>query len=787
MANYKTETTTTQRTFSVEFTFLGNQNGVKVEKADPKYGDGLIITGKGGKIYVTVRALWYQVTQTVYRLRIMYSVSEDGYTNNSSADCLQFVAYKDLDISAFYPVNNTSTVTESWQFSLDKQHDEEAYYRCWFHGTDKKRWGWLDFDIDDYPDNHELTWFPASSLQVKLSDKGNDLNDVGNIGVKGITYLKVTAVKTTRTKLEDSSPSFTEGGTATQGAANSVLNLDNEYDVKDVLGYGYDMCSEYAVKEYLKVPVLNLDRLNKDLHIIKIVPIASHQFKKEVNGYDEYTKEMSSSLKVEVKGSLFGMTFSNTTERTEDSKLTEKNVHKLVTALWSHQKAIYRIDETNPALLRPYVTDNFKSGVSRLCSYYGKAGWDDELNYFMQKYGTHVLTGMIAGGRVDLNMSYKQTTTKASDAKTFSTASAVGFSDTGELKKPDGGGGKGSVDIKDVEKLLVDADGFEDLRKGVKKLLEKATGSPQGGEGGNAPIKGNSVNISAAYNMKEILESATNEEISDFNIIMRGGNLMVNPFIDDNATFNKWRDTLDQKYTVWCDYDPGRIIPIYKFAPDNYSMNILEKAWTTYCVNNGVIGAVVEYNSISSPMTITGDTTCVKSLGKDANVETSDQWPTGWKLNMNLVNLSSTNQIALAVRYQVVEGHKAQNGLTEEQLKGPGVFNYDDNSCTNLILERVIPLSLSNAAVDSTKVVDHLEVSGVKKGDQTNLWIDVTNDVRTAIENLLTNAERRLGKRAMVEIDYPFKFKIRLEGAGDDQNYLGLDFQLYVPYLKFNS
>ena len=154
---------------------------------------------------------------------------------------------------------------------------------------------------------------------------------------------------------------------------------------------------------------------------------------------------------------------------------------------------------------------------------------------------------------------------------------------------------------------------------------------------------------------------------------------------------------------------------------------------------------------------------------------------------MNLVNISSTNQMALAVRYQVVEGHKSQNDKTEEQLKGTGVFNYDDTSCTNLVLERVIPFPIPNAAVDTSKVVDHLEVTGVKKGDQTSVWINVTNDVRKAIERLLTNTERQLGKKAMVEIDDPFKFKIRLEGPGDDENYLGLDFQLYLPYIKFNN
>lgn len=791
MANYKTETVTTQRTIPVEFSFLGNTAGFKVRKTDPNYGDGLITTGKGGYIYVQVTANWTKISQTKYQLHVWYRVYEDGYRKSKSSESLEFDAYQTIDFSSHYPVNNTSKVTESWQFTLDSECAESACYADWFKGGDKKRWGWYPIDVKDYPTyNRERTWFPAAEIRIKMADSGNDLLDAGNIGVKGIAYLRITAVKTIKTKMEETTLSFNSGGSAGIGLADSVLNLNNEYDLKEVLGYGYDMCSEYAVKEYLKAPVLNLDRLNNDRHILKSTPMKANQFKLETSGYDEYTKEMSSSLKVEAKGSLFGVTFSNTTETTSSTKKTEKNVYKLVTAYWTHQNALYKIDETNPAMLRPYVTDNFKRDLARLCRFYGTTDWAEELEFFMEKYGTHVITGMVTGGRVDLNMSYKQTTTNVSEASSFSTVSSIGYSESGQLKKPEGAGGKASLDIKEIEKLL-DADGFEDLRKEVKKLLEKAkgtgAGASKGDKSGSAPTVGNYADVSVAWNMKEVLERATNEEINNFALIMRGGNLMVNPFTDDNTSFDKWRNTLDQKYSVWCDYVPGRIIPLYKFAPDNNSMKILEKAWTTYCENHGITCAVLEHRILSGPQTITGDTTCVKSLGNDANVYTSNEWPTGWKLNMNLVNISSERRMALAVRYQVVEGHKAQNWMSEEQLKGQGVFNYNDTSCTNLVLERVIPLDIPNSAVDTTKVVDHLEVSGVKKGDQTGIWIDVTNDVKRAIDQILTSSDRARGRKPMVETSYPYKFKIRLEGKGDDQNYLGLDFQLYLPFIKFNN
>ena len=470
--------------------------------------------------------------------------------------------------------------------------------------------------------------------------------------------------------------------------------------------------------------------------------------------------------------------------QTQHKRQQIQNVYKLVTAFWTHQNALYKIDETNPALLRSYLTTDFKGGVSRLCRMYGTSNWNEELEYFMDKYGTHVLTGMVTGGRVDLNMSYKQTTTNVSEAESFSTTSSIGYSPAGQLEKEEK---KTSLDIKDVEKL-VEAEDFESMKKMMKQLLEKSKGGNKDGKTGGTG--GNSVNVSAIYNMKESLERATNEEINDFKIMMRGGNLMVNPFTDDNQTFDKWRNTIDQKHSVWCDFVPGRIIPIYKFAPDSRSMTILLKAWTTYCENHGIHCASLESRILSKPMCITGDKTCVKKYkdnDKDWNVNTSNDWPTGWKLTMNLVNVIGENKMALAVRYQVVEGHKSQNSMTEEQLKGPGGFNYDDVSDTNLVMERVIPIDIPYAAVDTSKVVDNLEVCGVKKGDQTNVWIDVTSDVKQAINTLLTISDRQRGRKAMVDCNAPYKFKIRLEGKGDDQNYLGLDFQLYLPYIKFNN
>lgn len=789
MANYKTETVTTDRTIPVEFTFQGNVGGIKVRKTNSKYGDGMIGTGRGGYNYIEVSSEWIKLSDTQYKLHVWYRVYEDTYLQKkSNGDSLEFDAYKIIDFSSYYPVRNTATVTESWQYSLDGDCSQSAYYVDWFHGGDKKRWDWYPIDTKDYPTyNRARSWFPAAEIRIKMAGSGNDLKDAGNIGVKGIAYLKIHAVKTIRTKMEEASTSFVGGGSATQGSG-SVLNLNNEYDIKEVLGFGYDMGGEYAVKEYLKAPVLDLNRLNNDKHILKSTPIKSRQYKSESSGFDELTKNVSESLKVEVKGSVFGATFSNTTEKTNSSKKTEKTVHKLVSTFWYHQNAQYKVDETNPALLRPYLTDNFKRDLSRLCSFYGKSDWDEELEYFMEKYGTHVLTGMITGGRVDLNMSYKQTTTNVSEAKSFSTVSSIGYGSTGKLK--DEKGGKSSLDINKVEELLTGAKSFDDLKTQLNKLLKEANGGSNGGgkSGGSGGGSGISFSVSTAYNLKETLERATGEEINDFDLIMRGGNLMVNPFTDDNQTFDKWRNTLDQKKSIWCDYVPGRIIPLYKLAPDNNSMKILQKAWTTYCENHGIHSAALDHRVLSSPQTITGDKTCVKKFNdnsQDYNVNTSNDWPTGWKLTMDLVNVTGEKRMALAVRYQVVEGHKSQNALTEEQLRS--VFNYDDVSDTNLVMERVIPISIPNAAVDTSKVVDHLEVTGVKKGDQTGVWVDVTNEVKRAINEHLTSSDRARGRKPMVEASSPYKFKIRLEGKGDDQNYLGLDFQLYLPYIKFNN
>ena len=70
MANYKTETITTERTIPVDFTFQGNIGGIKVRKTDPKYGDGRIGTGNGGYNYVQISSEWIKISETRYKLHV---------------------------------------------------------------------------------------------------------------------------------------------------------------------------------------------------------------------------------------------------------------------------------------------------------------------------------------------------------------------------------------------------------------------------------------------------------------------------------------------------------------------------------------------------------------------------------------------------------------------------------------------------------------------------------------------------------------------------------------------
>lgn len=784
MGNVKITTVRQERPIPFSFCFLGNMGGIKVKKTNPNMGDGNIGTGNGGYNYVQVSADFTKISSTIFRLHVWYRVYEDGFNSGiKNRDSLYFDAYKDFDVSTYFTTQNTINVKERWDLQLSESCRQSACYMDYFNGGKSARHGWYPINPNSYPVwKRERDWFPYDKIKIKMDGSGNELTGLGNIGVLGEVYLKIIGVKTIETKMQDESPIISQNYNGSTGC-QSVLDFSKEKDLKEVLGHGYDMCEKYAQKQSLREPVLDLEKLNKDKHIVKQTENYKSQTSVNANGSDEYTKKMSSELNVTIKGSIFGATFSNTTKKTSSSSKTETNRYKLITAKWNTIKGIYKTDETDPARLVSYTTANFKNDVADLAKYRNASNWKTKAKYFIEKYGTHVLTGMQTGGSVIYNMSYKQKTTNLSEAKTFSNTTSVSYSSSGQLKGESKS--SSSLDLNELVEKIENCKSLEDLKKNLKELLKKSSNkntSTGGSSGGGWSIEG-----SVSYSKSSSYDRNTSEEITDISCVAKGGSLMVNPFEDNNATFNNWEASVNGNNAVWCDFLKNRIIPIYEFAQSSYKQVVYD-AWLIYCEANDIHCVPVEESESISAINVTGDDTCVKKFKdnkQDWDVCSSKDWPTGWKLTMDLINLKEKEDVALAIRLQVVEGHKNQNKFTEAQLKNS--FNYDDVSDTNIVMERVLPFNIPYSAIDTSKVIPHFEAYGVKKGNVGDKWLDITSEIKEAVQQMMTYSDKDNSRKSMIELKAPYKFNIKLDGKGDDRKNLGLSFYLYLPYVKYNN
>lgn len=163
----------------VSFEFLGNQNGCTVQKIRPDKGDGDIGTSKDSKTYAKVYASLSKVGEYAWDLSVKYYVMEptafDGTYSKSKQDGLYFQAKKRIDISRL--------VKSGYKLVLDNDLSGQAYYVGWWKGTKSD---WCSIDYDDYKTtNNVQTWLPMTELRCKVDGKGSELNNVGNLAIKG--------------------------------------------------------------------------------------------------------------------------------------------------------------------------------------------------------------------------------------------------------------------------------------------------------------------------------------------------------------------------------------------------------------------------------------------------------------------------------------------------------------------------------------------------------------------------------------------------------------------------
>lgn len=196
---------------------------------------------------------------------------------------------------------------------------------------------------------------------------------------------------------------------------------DEKYDV---VGYGYDVTGEYLHPLSVKGPVLNVEKYKKDYPERLEPGTASYGHDRMYYGYSsaDYVKDITTETKATYtmsygneKDTVF---FSNTitnnaylkTEYSYSSKYSFASLD-----LVRNLKHIYFNDEISR--LSQYLSDSFKEDLERLSP-----------DRIIERYGTHILTDIIIGGRYKLI--FRSVITKARDASTKRRTVSSGFQST---------------------------------------------------------------------------------------------------------------------------------------------------------------------------------------------------------------------------------------------------------------------------------------------------------------------------------------------------------------------
>lgn len=184
---------------------------------------------------------------------------------------------------------------------------------------------------------------------------------------------------------------------------------DGEYDV---LGFGYDVTGEYLHPLSVKSPILDIGKYEQDHKDRLIHGTSSFGFDKMYYGYSssDYVKDITTETKAtytmnygnEKDTSFFSADIKNNSYLKTEYSYSDKYSFASLDAV-RNRKHIYINDEVS--VLSQYLSDAFKNDLNRLSP-----------DRIIERYGTHVLTDFLIGGRYKLM--FRSVITKSRDAST---------------------------------------------------------------------------------------------------------------------------------------------------------------------------------------------------------------------------------------------------------------------------------------------------------------------------------------------------------------------------------
>jgi len=179
------------------------------------------------------------------------------------------------------------------------------------------------------------------------------------------------------------------------------------------LGLGYDVFNDYADPYQVKGAVLDFNSLDND-GLIEQIQLEKSEFDTiEGNSVQEYQSKLSE--RAGVSGSFAG--FSGAVKVNFDSSHYTKTEYSFATVQTLIEKYTARIKlGTSVSTLKSYLTDNARAAINDVSV--------DPEQVFVD-FGTHVMRGIIVGGRLDYNVSANMSLVNSS--KTIGVFASAGY------------------------------------------------------------------------------------------------------------------------------------------------------------------------------------------------------------------------------------------------------------------------------------------------------------------------------------------------------------------------
>lgn len=188
------------------------------------------------------------------------------------------------------------------------------------------------------------------------------------------------------------------------GPGGDDPDLEEDPPEANVLGRGYDVFDPYAHPLYIKEAVLDYDALSR-AGKVENVTVESSEFR-SISGstYEEYASDMSSEISLEGSYKYFSASLRSSFSESRFSS-TEYQYASVQARIAKKARAI--VGRADIAGLKRYLTPEFSAAVN-----------DSSISpeTLFGRFGTHVMTGVILGARLDYNLSAKTVSSSGSES-----------------------------------------------------------------------------------------------------------------------------------------------------------------------------------------------------------------------------------------------------------------------------------------------------------------------------------------------------------------------------------